>query len=312
PGSGGGLYSIDCQPDVGKNVSGQGLKIQLDQTTGLSSITAALDCDGAGPLSDLCPCKVCSNDTNEPCSSDAQCQTLPSTCGGVTQPPNGILSCFVDADCQNKSAGVCTALSNTRCSLDFGQVCNGNDALCQNLDQGPCAPSFCNAIGAAGVTPKPNDCAGGLCSDTGGGEGECTTAPDDGYCDGLVRADGTGMKSCTANADCTAGLGACTQVDRRDCFLDTIEAVGAPDPEFPIAGAVFCIPHLQQRHQLGGRAAGPGSRRQPGSGAHLLCERSQRPVPTQHRRLPVRQSAEKDPPRPPCIWALLRSLLTLR
>ncbi|MFN2377280.1 MAG: hypothetical protein ABR538_12135, partial [Candidatus Binatia bacterium] len=47
PGSGGGLYSIDCQPDVGKNVSGQGLKIQLDQTTGLSSITAALDCDGA-------------------------------------------------------------------------------------------------------------------------------------------------------------------------------------------------------------------------------------------------------------------------
>jgi len=48
-----------------------------------------------------------------------------------------------------------------------------------------------------------------------------------------------------SNTDCVIGgadYGDCTLSTRRSCFLDPIEAVGDPDPEFPVAGAVFCIP----------------------------------------------------------------------
>ena len=46
-------------------------------------------------------------------------------------------------------------------------------------------------------------------------------------------------------ADCLAVdplAGDCTLVKRRPCFLDPIVGQGSPDPEYPLAAAVFCIP----------------------------------------------------------------------
>jgi hypothetical protein len=57
-----------------------------------------------------------------------------------------------------------------------------------------------------------------------------------------VKADGAGINACLSNGDCGGGYGLCTIADQADCFLDPIVATGNADPEFPVAGAVFCIP----------------------------------------------------------------------
>jgi len=239
-GSGGGGYSIDCQPTVGVNVSGQGLKISLNQTTGTTSLGFGVDCDGSGVGTDLCPCLTCSKDNTEPCSSDAGCASQGSFCSAYSAPT--VFNCTSNTDCGSVNLGTCTALGNVRCSLATSKVCATNaDCLAQPI--GPCVVSSCSSKGgSAGVIPEPNDCAAQDCTDQGGGEGECTTGPDQLYCDALVRSDGSGINACLNNGDCSGGYGLCTLADRADCFLDPIEAVGAADPEFPVAGAVFCIP----------------------------------------------------------------------
>ena len=45
----------------------------------------------------------------------------------------------------------------------------------------------------------------GLCVDDGSGNGKCNTGPDERACDGVVKANGTGILSCGTNADCPAG-----------------------------------------------------------------------------------------------------------
>jgi len=239
-GSGGGGYSIDCQPTVGTNVSGQGLKIGLNQNTGTSSLGFGVDCDGSGVGTDMCPCLTCSKDNTQPCSSDAGCASQGSFCSAYTAPT--IYNCSSNSDCASVNIGTCTALGNTRCSGANAKLCASN-ADCGLQPIGPCVVSSCSSKGgSAGEIPKPNDCTAQACTDQGGGEGECTTGPDQGYCDALVKADGAGINSCTNNGDCAGGYGLCTIADRADCFLDPIEAVGAADPEFPVAGATFCIP----------------------------------------------------------------------
>jgi len=233
---GGGGYSLDCQPATGLNVSGAGLVINLDQSTGTSSLTAGLDCDGAGAGTDLCPCLACTKDSTLGCTEDADCAVQGGIC--TIYPAE----CSTNGDCASANLGTCTAVGNTKCSLAFAKSCTTN-ADCLNVASGDCGLSTCTSTGGNGATPLPNVCDGGACSDMGGGEGECTTGPDDNFCDGLVRISGAGIKTCLNNADCaTDGIGNCTITERRECFLDPIVASGSPDPDFPVAGAVFCIP----------------------------------------------------------------------
>lgn len=228
---GGGGYSLDCMPSVGINISGAGLALGVTQTTGSQSLHANLPCSGGN-----CFCKTCSSSPTVPCNSDSECS------GGSCAVSADFL-CSSNSDCENLDLGDCSGIH--RCSLATSVQCSTN-ADCKNYPSGgPCQPATCSALGGSGVPPSPNACDGGACSDTGGGEGVCTSGPDDKTCDGLVRADGRGILSCNNNEDCTANdplNGTCSLLERRKCFLDPIVATGAADPEFPVGAAAFCVP----------------------------------------------------------------------
>ncbi|MFN2378155.1 MAG: hypothetical protein ABR538_16610, partial [Candidatus Binatia bacterium] len=228
---GGGGYSLDCLPSVGINISGAGLVLKISQTTGTTSLEANLPCIGGE-----CPCKTCSASPQTPCNGDFDC-----TGGSCAVSAN--FSCNSNSDCGNLNLGNCSSIN--RCQLATSVTCSTN-ADCQNYTSGgPCNPSTCTAIGGSGASPEPNDCTGLACMDMGGGEGLCATGPDDQSCDGLVKADGTGILSCTNNSDCTANHplnGSCSLVKRRSCFLDPIVATGSADTDFPVGAAAFCVP----------------------------------------------------------------------
>ncbi len=191
PASGGGGHSLDCFPDPLSNTSGQGLRIELTQTTGTSGpIAAQVSCGGIFAGFN-CPCRVCGGDPSVVCNTDADCAAV--------------------------GAGLCDANGGS------GSVFNQPNS-CQNSSGG----------------------FNGLCTDLGGGFGECTIGPDDNYCDGQVRADGRGIITCSSNADCsgTGGgpWGNCTIAERRSCFPDPLSATGQADPTAPVGAAVFCLP----------------------------------------------------------------------
>ena len=237
---GGGYYSIDCQPSTGINVSGTGLAIDLVQTTGLTSMSSNLDCDAGQPGTDLCACMQCSKNKFTSCQADADCTGEGSFCNLYNDPTT--FSCDDNSDCTAVDTGLCTASSNTACSNAVNRTCASN-ADCGLQPGGDCVVSTCTSSGL-GVLPQPNKCNGGVCDDIGDGfNGRCATGPDQGYCDGLLRIDGRGIQSCGSNADCTnVNLGACTLSERQLCFLEPIEAQGDPDPVYPVAGSVFCVP----------------------------------------------------------------------
>ena len=237
---GGGYYSIDCQPSTGINVSGTGLAINLVQTTGFTSMASNLDCDGDDPGTDLCACMQCSKDKFTSCQADSDCTSQGSFCNLWNDPTT--FACDDNADCTAVNTGTCTASSNTACSNAVNKTCTTN-ADCGMQPGGDCVVSTCTSPGL-GVVPQPNKCNGGVCDDIGDGfNGRCATGPDQGYCDGLLRIDGRGIQSCGSNIDCTnVNAGACTLSERQLCFLEPIEAQGDPDPEFPVAGSVFCVP----------------------------------------------------------------------
>jgi hypothetical protein len=237
PGQGGGGYSIDCQP-TSPNVAGSGLKITLSQTTGLTSLAAGLDCNAGVAGTELCPCNICSVDTSEPCDSNADCAAIYKSCANATHDFG--LACTSNTDCTSVNLGPCLG-GIQRCRKNTSLVCASN-ADCTNQPGGACTTQTCTGKVGAAPYPSPNFCADDICTDEGGGEGTCAAGPDFLYCDGLVKADGAGINSCFTNGDCGGVYGNCTVEDQADCFLDPIVAVGDPDPEFPVAGAVFCIP----------------------------------------------------------------------
>ncbi len=235
---GGGSYSLDCMPSDGANVSGTGLVIDLEQSTGTSTLPSTLDCDAAGAGTDLCPCLQCSKDKTRGCSTDAQCATQGRFCSAFNDPTT--FNCTTNSDCTLVNTGTCTLLSGTKCSNAATRSCSTN-ADCGMQFGGACTTSTCSSPGIGDI-PQPNKCTSGLCEDIGDGfNGRCTVGPDQGYCDGLLRIDGSGMNACASNSDCTNG-DHCTLSQRRLCFLDPIVAVGDPDPSFPVAGSVFCVP----------------------------------------------------------------------
>jgi len=237
----GGQYSLDCQPTDGLNVSGLGLAIDLEQTTGSASLTSNLSCGGLYP-GEFCPCKQCSKDKFVACTDDSQCTPQGTFCNAYNNPTTFL--CDDNSDCDFVDTGTCTANANTRCSNASSKACTSNTD-CGMQPGGVCALCTCSSDGI-GVPTEPNGCLSHLCTDVGDGiHGTCSSGPNVKYCDGLVRIDGTGMVGCTVDADCTISgvqYGNCTLTSTRACFLPTISATGDPDPDYPVAASVFCVP----------------------------------------------------------------------
>lgn len=175
--------SLDCVPGPLQNITGQGLALDLELTSGAVSLPFNTSCDF--PLNgEDCACAVCSLDAAQPCNSDAECALTLS--------------------------GTCTS--------------NGG-----------------------GANRQPNACGDLSCTNIGGGMGECADGPDVQACDGVVRANGDGYILCSDDSECQVGTigfhaGNCTQTLPRPCFLDPIDAVGAPDPNQTLFVATFCVP----------------------------------------------------------------------
>jgi hypothetical protein len=137
----GALYSLDCFPDPGANISGPGLLLSVNLDTGRSELAAEVPCAVDGPLAGLdCPCRVCSGNFAVPCHSDAEC----AEAGAGTCSSNGDGTQTSPNDC---SSGVCESIG-------------GNEGACAD---GP-DDTFCDAIvradGTGLVTCNQNaDCA---------------------------------------------------------------------------------------------------------------------------------------------------------
>ncbi|HEY2773733.1 MAG TPA: hypothetical protein VGK20_06750 [Candidatus Binatia bacterium] len=245
-GSGGGGYSLDCQPKSSINVSGDGIIINLTQNTGANSLSAGVDCDGAQAGTDLCPCLVCTKDPQFPCSANSDCTFQGGRCHNE-KTSNTIYTCNANTDCDNLNMGRCGTVIAHKCEFGFQNTCNINSD-CNPASAGACEVSSCSSIGANGNNPvHPNACSDHICTsqDVDNLTGKCMNGPFNTYCDGLVRADGTGMKTCSSNADCQVNSvdnGLCSIHENFNCFLDPIKVTGSPDPVFPVAAANFCVP----------------------------------------------------------------------
>jgi hypothetical protein len=206
PAPGGDGHSLDCFPDVGKNVSGQGLIINLPQTTGSVSLDSNVNCRLFTIQYD-CQCGVCGK------------------------------ACTTNADC-SVTGGTCSTLDGA-CSVKSTDPCSG---------AGDCTGDWDGCVARGSGDPLPNQCAGGGgCTAGPDGDAVCDEGPSDLSCDAVVRANGEGFIKCQSNIDCDVGTigiaaGNCTLTSDRECFLPTISAEGAPDPDTPVGAALFCIP----------------------------------------------------------------------
>ncbi len=239
-GKGGAGHSLDCYPGVGKNISGAGIRIFLNQTTGTATLRSQVSCLGNNPDL-LCPCLMCSGDPTVPCNSDAECAGQEGLCSLS----NGNVKCTSVSQCSNANAGVCDTAG--KCSLATSLDC-GTNSDCASRQLGVCTPSTCSVAGGSAGFPRPNDCDLLLCTDHGDGTGRCTLGPESTSCDGLVTAAGRGILSCSTNEDCAevntgqpGGAGACTLAERLPCLPDPIVATGKADPSTAIGAAAFCV-----------------------------------------------------------------------
>jgi hypothetical protein len=170
PFPGGGGHSLDCPPSTGKNVSGQGLVINLTQTTGSVQFESDVPCGftifGDPPF---CQCGLCGG-IGDPCSGDEDCapgvvctrrsqgDPLPNDCGQnacVVDPVrggnNGICEGGVLNYCEDgvKSNGdpFVTCITNADCAA---QICGDGDCgLCTVTRPKPCFLETITADGQA-------------------------------------------------------------------------------------------------------------------------------------------------------------------
>ncbi|GEM_PF-2313539 len=122
------------------------------------------------------------------------------------------------------------------CSLDWSVACR-DDTDC--VGRGACDSH------GFGVRRLPNGCSDLACSEAGGGLGECSGGPVESYCDGALRANGTGYIVCLTNADCdVSSAGNCSLSERRRCFADPIAVVGSAHPNLPVLADSICVPPI--------------------------------------------------------------------
>jgi cysteine-rich repeat protein len=204
PAPAGGAYSLDCLPAVGKNISGNGLRVDHVSTTGTRSLGSEVLCGFPQiGISEQCHCGMCSDEPyGSVCATNADCGT-----------------CTTNADCARGVDGVCDG--SGRCSC-------GRRA---NLDPMPnqCNGGACIDVGAGNGLGK--------CAD-GPADSFCDAilrANGEGYLQCSENAD------CSPQ---TLGIdaGTCSLTTVRSCFLDTISATGRADPTEPVSVAAFCIP----------------------------------------------------------------------
>jgi hypothetical protein len=194
-------------------------------------------------------------DSGLPCDIDAYNTTFPAPTGGgaglsldcFPQPANNIsgpgprMNMVQTTGSSSLSAGIDCGPEFAPAQCPCG-VCTGNTAL------GCSSNTDCSGVGTcakeSSSDPQPNSCSDGVCTDVGGGAGECLANAPDTYCDGVTRADGEGLVSCSTNSDCTYLsniFGACTLSTPRRCFLDPIAASGVADPYSPVSVATLCL-----------------------------------------------------------------------
>jgi hypothetical protein len=129
----------------------------------------------------------------------------------------------------------------------------------------PCGTCSGNKFRGCSQDSDCSDVGEGLCDNSAGDRqivrDNCTTACTDGECpddfvsfcggpNALVRADGTGIVTCTTDADCDntdcgngtgVGLcGTCSIFENRKCFSDPVEVVGEPGTYGSDLAAAFC------------------------------------------------------------------------
>ncbi|HXC52415.1 MAG TPA: hypothetical protein VN634_16150 [Candidatus Limnocylindrales bacterium] len=204
-----------------------------------------------------------------PCDVTAANTTFPAFIDG----PNGggySLDCFPSAGKNATGTGLLIDLTQTTgtstltAHVPCGQVdalcpcliCNGNrtedvpcntDQYCADLGFGTCSSS------GSGGFPEPNVCENSACSALPDGTGECTTGPDEFFCDDLVRANGKGIvpcdptrvvdeRGCGKPSDGVFYYGNCTLSQRRLCLPDPIVATGEVDPQHPVLASTACMP----------------------------------------------------------------------
>jgi hypothetical protein len=128
-----------------------------------------------------------------------------------------------------------------QCSGDPSVGCS-SDAQCASLGLGSCSVN-------SGPTAKANACDDGVCTASGPyAGGTCEANDPDSYCEGLTRGDGSGLLTCSNNADCDAfdsscpggDCGNCTLLQERACFPDPLGARGTDAlPAAVPAGSVY-------------------------------------------------------------------------
>ena len=171
PAPGGDAHSLDCFPSPGKNVSGSGLKLRLEQTTGSVSLAANVPCGPGGSLD--CFCSQCSGDGTIPCSSDADCAAagagvcaqigttdpLPNQCvgnpcvdvGGGEGECSGLApDQFCDAVVRADGTGFISCITNADCDVGVIGIAAGDCSLSKTRD------CFLDPIVATG-TPDPDN-----------------------------------------------------------------------------------------------------------------------------------------------------------
>jgi cysteine-rich repeat protein len=122
PAPGGGAHSLDCFPDTGKNVSGTGLKIDLDQGTSTKTLSVGITCGYPPIVVEQCHCGNCSGSATTPCHLDSECAAI--------------------------GAGTCVRVGNNdplpnQCAGDG--ICNAAGGAEGSCNQGP-SDKFCDGI----------------------------------------------------------------------------------------------------------------------------------------------------------------------
>jgi cysteine-rich repeat protein len=144
PAPGGNGSSLDCFPDAGKNVSGSGLKIALDSTTGAApSLAASIPCGTAPFAIEQCPCGVCTLDAAVTCTSNADCTGV-GVCAESTNINQRQNFCN-DSICTDVGGGQGTCLANVPDLYCDGITKADGAGFVQCLSNADCAifgPSF--------------------------------------------------------------------------------------------------------------------------------------------------------------------------